>query len=117
MEAWPPQLPRWWNLDYSPGHDYRPIRDESRSPSPRPSAPDAAIKIIEKPNSSKKDIVSPKLVKDKLMKVEATKSVKIEEIAKDHKDKLMKFGQASESTQDSAGFPSQLGQSSQSRSI
>ena len=107
METWPPQRPRWWNLDYSPGPDYHPIQDESRSPSPRPSAPGAAIKIIEKPNSFKKDIVSPKLVKDKLMKVEATKSVKIEEIAKDHKDKLMKFGQASESRQSS--------QSSQSR--
>ena len=114
METWPPQRPSWWNLDYSPGPDYHPIQDESRSPSPRPSAPDAAIKIIEKPNSSKKDIVSPKLVKDKLMKVEATKSVKIEEIAKDHKDKLMKFGQASESTQDSAGFPSQSSQSGSS---
>jgi len=102
METWPPQRPSWWNLDYSPGPDYHPIQDESRSPSPRPSAPDAAIKIIEKPNSSKKDIVSPKLVKDKLMKVEFTIAKN-----KDHKDKLMKFGQASESSQSS--------QSSQSR--
>jgi hypothetical protein len=106
METWPPQRPSWWNLDYSPGPDYHPIRDESRSPSPRPSAPDAAIKIIEKPNSSKKDIV---LVKDKLKKVELTIAKN-----KDHKDKLMKFGQASESTQDSAGFPSQSSQSGSS---
>ena len=109
METWPPQRPSWWPLDYSPGPDYHPIQDESRSPSPRPSAPDAAIKIIEKPNSSKKDIVSPKLVKDKLMKVEFTIAKN-----KDHKDKLMKFGQASESTQDSAGFPSQSRQSGSS---
>ena len=102
METWPPQRPSWWNLDYSPGPDYHPIQDESRSPSPRPSAPDAAIKIIEKPNSSKKDIVPPKLVKDKLMKVEFTIAKN-----KDHKDKLMKLGQASESRQSS--------QSSQSR--
>ena len=106
METWHPQRPSWWNLDYSPGPDYNPIKDldysPSRSPSPRPSAPDAAIKIIEKPNSSKKDIVPPKLVKDKLMKVEFTIAKN-----KDHKDKLMKFGQASESTQDSAGFLSQ----------
>ena len=105
METWPPQRPSWWNLDYSPGHDYHPIRDESRSPSPRPSAPDAAIKIIEKPNSSKKDIVSPKLVKDKLVKVEFTIAKN-----KDHKDKVMNC----ESTQDSAGFPSQSRQSGSS---
>ena len=105
METWPPQRPSWWNLDYSPGPDYHPIQDESRSPSPRPSAPDAAIKIIEKPNSSKKDIVSPKLVKDKLMKVEFTIAKN-----KDHKDKVMNC----ESTQDSAGFPSQSRQSGSS---
>ena len=79
---------------------------------------------VEKLNSLKKDVGSPKLVKDKLTKVEFSKSAKVQEIAK-NKDTTTfekKFEKASKSGQawsafpdvEWAGFPSQSSQSGSS---
>ena len=62
---------------------------------------------VKKLNPLKKDVDSPKLVKDKLTKVEFTKSAKAQEIAKnkDKKSFEKKFEKASESEKDWSAFP------------
>ena len=62
---------------------------------------------LKKLNSLKKDVGFPKLVKDKLTKVELSKSTKVQEIAKNKDKKYFekKFEKASESERDFSAFP------------